>query len=116
MDYIWTVKGKDYKLKLKTSSLVMLERTIGRNPLELFGRDGGGLPTTAELASVIHAAIQADRSCTIEVVYDMIDDWLDDGHKYEELFNIVTEIYYGSGVISRPEEETKTKNAKKARA
>ena len=116
MDYIWKFKDKEYNLRLRTSSLVKLECEIGKNPLMLFGAEGDQLPTTEELAAVIHAAIQGCSQMTIEVVYDLIDEWLDDGHKYDELFSLITEIYYASGIISRPEDEKPPKNAKKARA
>ena len=95
MDYIWKFKDKEFNLRLRVSSLVKLEREIGKNPLMLFGSEGDALPTTDELAAVIHAAMP--KAMTREVVYDLIDEWLDDGHRYDELFNLITEIYYASG-------------------
>lgn len=114
MDYIWKFKDKEFNLRLRVSSLVKLEREIGKNPLMLFGSEGDALPSTDELAAVIHAAMP--KAMTREVVYDLIDEWLDDGHRYDELFNLITEIYYASGIIEKTEEEEKPKNAKKARA
>lgn len=106
--YIWKVKDKEYELKLSMRALLRLEAKTKKNPLMLFTREDE-FPTTTEMIEIIHAAIQADTLMSEEVVCDLVDEWLEEGHDYTGFINLVLEVYRSSGLI----EEEKPKNSKK---
>lgn len=113
MEYIWKVKDKEYKLKLRTRTIPAIESKIGSSLFEIMGTDGNSFPKFNSIVAVIHAAIQYDSLMTEEVVCDIIDEWLEDGHQYADLLDLMLEIFYSSGIFERPEEEDKAKDKKK---
>lgn len=115
MEYILKVKDKEYKLKLRTRYMTRLEEKLGCSIFEIMGADGNNFPKFSSISAVIHAAIQYDSLMTEEVVCDIIDEWLDDGHNYTELVDLLLEIFYTSGIIAKPEAEEKADNKKKTK-
>lgn len=113
MEYIWKVKDKSYNLKLRTKRVLQLEQAIGCNPLMIFGLEGDKIPSTKQLIAIIHAAIQDDKLMTEDVVEDLVDDWIEDGHTYGDLIPLIMDIYRASGLIEDNTEEDEPKNAKK---
>lgn len=114
MSYTWTVKDKDYELKLTMKRLRQLEQKLGKNPLLVFTNLGdGAIPSTSDMIDILWASIQNSYACTDDIVCDLLDDWMEEGHEYTDLVTLVVDVFRTSGLIKEEqEEETKGKNTK----
>ena len=102
--------SKEYKLRLTTKSIVLLERQIGCNPLSIFG-DGSTIPTVTTMVAILHASLQQyQHSVTLENAYNIFDNWLGDGHATTEFIPIIMDIYKASGIVPNDSEEEEVKN------
>ena len=91
--------GKEYKLRLSTRAIVALEKTIGCNPLAIFGA-GDTIPTITTMVSVLHAALQQyNHGITMNDAYDIFDAYLNDGHAMTDFIPVILDIYRESGLI-----------------
>lgn len=108
MNYInFTAGGKDYKLRLTTRAVVGLEKTIGCNPLSIFG-DGETIPTITVMVAILHASLQQlNHGITQANAYDIFDEWLADGNAMTDFIPIILEIYKASGLIKMEEANEK---------
>ena len=98
--------NKDYKLRLNTRNVVALEKTLGCNPLGIFG-NGETLPTITVMAGVLHASLQHfHHGITLNDAYDIFDAYLDE-HSLTDFVKVIIDIYRVSGLIP---EETNEKN------
>lgn len=96
---------KEYKLRLTTKNIVLLERQIGCNPLSIFG-DGSTIPTVTTMVAILHASLQQyQHSVTLENAYSIFDKWLADGHATTEFIPIIMDIYKASGIVPNDSEE-----------
>jgi hypothetical protein len=101
--YDFTVGDKNYKLRLNTRNIVMLEKTLGCNPLSIFG-DGEVIPTVTTMVAILHASLQQfQHSITLNDAYDIFDNWLADGNLSIDFIPIILEIYKVSGLIKDEE-------------
>ena len=117
MMYIdFTVGNKEYKLRLNTRSVVLLEKQLGCNPLTIFG-DGNTIPTITVMVSILHSALQAyQHGITLNDAYDIFDEWLNEGNATTDFIPVILDIYKASGIIpkdvdGKAVEEEKVKNA-----
>ena len=95
----FTAGNKDYKLRLNTRNVVMLEKQLGCNPLSIFG-DGETLPTVTQMVNILYASLlQYNHGISLIDAYDIFDAWLEDGHSTTDFINIIIEIYKASGII-----------------
>lgn len=91
--------GKEYKLRLTTRAIVALERTVGCNPLAIFGA-GDTIPTITTMVSVLHASLQQyQHNITMNDAYDIFDAYLADGHAMTDFIPVILDIYRESGLI-----------------
>ena len=91
--------GKEYKLRLSTRAIVALEKTLGCNPLAIFGA-GDTLPTITVMVSILHASLQQyQHSITMNDAYDIFDAYLADGHAMTDFIPVILSIYKESGLI-----------------
>ena len=95
---------KDYKLRLSTRNVVMLEKQLGCNPLSIFkdsyGRDR--MPTTAEMVQFLHCSlIQYNHGISLDDAYDIFDTWLTEEHCYEDFLFIMMDVYEVSGLVRK---------------
>lgn len=103
----FSVDGKDYKLRLNTRGIITLEKTLGCNPLAIFG-DGSTVPKVTELVQVLHAALQPlNHGISLEDSYDIFDKYLEE-HTISDFIKVVVDIYKTCGLI---QEDNKEKNA-----
>lgn len=110
--YIWTVKDNEYNLKLTVMRTVTLEKKLGCNPLMIFGKDFGGIPEVTKMVTVLHAALQEyNHGFTEEKTMQLVDDWLEEGHTFVELIDVLLGLFQASGFISSDEGEEAEKNA-----
>ncbi|MBR1823779.1 MAG: hypothetical protein IJ779_06045 [Ruminococcus sp.] len=93
------VGGSEYHLKLTTSHAVQLEEELGTDLLSGLDR----LSQISVLAKYLyHAAMPLnDDICSINDVYQLIDDFITDGGSIEELQNLIVETLYTSGILSK---------------
>lgn len=105
------VKGKEYKLRLSTRGIVLLEKQLRCNPLSIFG-DGDTIPTITTMVAILHASMQKyHHNITLNDAYDIFDEWLDDGNATTDFIPVIMDIYKASGIIPKDaEEEEEVKN------
>lgn len=112
----FTVKDRDYKLRLNARACVDLEKKLGTNPLNIFvnmfgENDRVNLPPIGDIITILHASLQAyEHGMNIDKVYELYDAFIAEGHTQLDIIPIVAEIFKVSGLI--PEEaEVEAKNA-----
>ena len=99
--------NKDYKLRLNTRNVVMLEKQLGCNPLSIFG-DGETLPTVTEMVNILYCSLlQYNHGISLNDAYDIFDSYLDDGHSATDFITVILEIYKVSGLIKNEDVERK---------
>lgn len=97
----FTAGNKDYKLRLNTRNVVALERSLGCNPLSVFG-DGDKLPTVTVMVTVLHASLQQlNHGVSLNDAFDIFDEYLSDGHSATDFINVMLDIYKVSGLINQ---------------
>lgn len=111
MNYInFETGNKSYKLRLNTRNIVLLEKSLGCNPLHIFGKAGDTIPTITVMVAILHASLQQyQHNITLNEAYDIFDEYLED-HNTTDFIPVIMEIYKASGII--PKEESKI-NAEK---
>lgn len=107
MYYDFKAGNKEYKLRLTTRIIVALEKSIGCNPLMIFG-NGDTVPTITTMVAVLHAALQPmHHGITLNDAYDIFDEYLADGNAPTDFIETIIGIYKASGLIK---EENNEKN------
>ena len=98
--------GNEYKLRIPTQNVVMLEKQLGCNPLMLFNE--GGIPTITSMLQVLHASLQdMHHGMSMNKVYAIWDEWLADGHTPADFLAVMVDVYKVSGLISSDEVDEK---------
>ena len=113
MNYInFEVGNETYKLRLNTRNIVMLEKQLGCNPLNIFGATGDTVPTITVMVAILHAALQQyNHGITLNDAYDLFDKYLEDGNSTTDFIPVILEIYKASGIIPKDiEKEAEVKN------
>lgn len=108
MNYIdFTAGSNEYKLRLNTRAIVTLEKTLGCNPLAIFG-NGDTIPSVTQMVAVLHASLQnLHHGISMEKAYDIYDAWLNDGHAMTDFLPVIIDIYRASGLIGAETDEGK---------
>ena len=97
--------NRNYKLRLNTRNLVMLEKQLGCNPFAIFG-NGETLPTITEMVEVLYASMQQlNHGITLDKAYDIFDAYLEDGNSATDFIPVILDIYRVSGLIRSDSEE-----------
>lgn len=97
----FTAGNKDYKLRLNTRNVIALEKTLGCNPLSVFG-DGETLPTVTVMVTVLHASLQQlNHGISLDNAFDIFDAYLADGNSATDFINVMLDIYKVSGLINQ---------------
>lgn len=106
----FTANEKEYKLRLNTRGIVLLEKQLGCNPLAIFG-DGDTIPKVTIMVAILHASLQQyNHNISLNDAYDIFDAWLADGHATTDFIPVIMDIYKASGIIPndvKDEEEVK---------
>ena len=96
--YDFSAGGKDYKLRLNTRNLVLLEKQLGCNPLSIFG-DGSTIPPVSTMVQILHASLQQNHhGITLDKTYDIFDEYLEEQSATDFLL-VIVEIFKVSGLI-----------------
>lgn len=103
--YDFKAGNEDYRLRLNTRNTIMLEKTLGCNPLAIFGK-GDTIPTVTTMVAILHASLQQyHHSIGMDEAYDIFDKWLADGHATTDFVAVILEIYKVSGIIKTETEK-----------
>ena len=107
MMYVEFAAGnKEYKLRLNTRNIVSLEKTLGCNPLSIFG-NGEEIPTITTMVAILHASLQQyQHGITMNDAYDIFDAYLGE-HQMTEFLPVIVEVYRTSGLIGKEAESEK---------
>lgn len=99
---------KDYKLRLSTRNVAMLEKQLGCNPLAIFGK-GDTIPTITTMVQILYCSlIQYNHGIDLNDAYDIFDAWLADGNTATDFIYVILDIYKVSGLVKK---ESIEKNA-----
>ena len=110
MYFEFTAGNRTYKLRLNTRNIVALEKTLGCNPLSIFGK-GDTIPTISAMVAILHASLQQyEHGITVDNAFDIFDAYLADGHASTDFIPVIIEIYKVSGIIKTGAEEGEGKN------
>lgn len=103
MNFInFEVGNNTYKLRLNTRAIVLLEKQLGCNPLNIFGVNSDTIPTITTMVAILHAAMtQHNHGITLNDAYDIFDEWLEEGHSTVDFIPIILEIYKASGIVPK---------------
>ena len=114
MNYInFEAGNKTYKLRLNTRNIVLLEKQLGCNPLNIFGASYDTVPTITVMVTILHASLQQyNHGISLNDAYDIFDEYLEEGHATTDFIPVIMEIYKASGIIPKDvkEEENTIKN------
>lgn len=95
----FTADNKDYKLRLNTRNIVALEKSLGCNPIAIFG-NGDTIPTVTTMVTILyHSLQQLNHSISLEDAYNIFDSYIADGNGATDFINVILEIYKVSGII-----------------
>lgn len=104
----FTVKDKDYKLKLTARACVELEKKLGTNPLNILSKmaETEEVPSFEVLLNILHAAMEHfNHGISMNEVYDIYDDFVDEGKTMIDLVPIILDIFKTSGFIRAENEK-----------
>ncbi len=112
MNFInFEVGNNTYKLRLNTRNIVLLEKQLGCNPLNIFGANYDTVPTITVMVAILHASLQQyNHGISLNDAYDLFDEYLADGHATTDFIPVIMEIYKASGIIPKEEKEPNVKN------
>lgn len=92
--------NKAYKLRLNTRNTVILEKTLGCNPLAIFGT-GDTIPTITTMVQVLFASLQQyHHGITLDDAYTIFDEYLEE-HSATDFIPVILEVYKVSGIIPK---------------
>lgn len=96
--YIWKIGDRELKLKLTTKNIFDLENEYGKNLMYLLN----DIPTLETMLTIITKATEKfNHGITKEDVFEMYDDFVDEGHTQAELFaTVVMGVFGASGFFS----------------
>jgi hypothetical protein len=101
----FTAGNKDYKLRLNTRNTVALEKSLGCNPVAIFG-NGDTIPTVTTMVTILYYSLQQlNHGITLEDSYNIFDSYLEDGNGATDFINIILDIYRVSGIIKESGKE-----------
>lgn len=105
----FTVKDRDYKLRLNAKACVDLEKKLGTNPINVFMgmvNDNIKFPTLNVLINILHQSMQAlEHGITIDKVYEIYDDFIEEGHSMTDLIPVIIDVFKVSGLLPEDTEE-----------
>ncbi len=111
MNYInFEVGSNTYKLRLNIRNIVMLEKQLGCNPINIFGANNDTIPTVGVMVAILHASLQMyQHGISLNDTYDIFDRYLEE-HSTVDFVPVILEIYKVSGIVPQ-ENKVEEKNA-----
>lgn len=99
----FTVGTNIYKLQLKTKQCILLEKKLGQSPLDLLMKlEDGTLPQLNDMITIITIGMLVHHpSMNENKVADLLDEYVEDGHSYMELLEVIIGLLSKSGYINQ---------------
>lgn len=98
--YEFEAGGNAYKLRLGIKNIVSLEKSLGCNPLMVFG-EGDRIPTVTEMVAILHNSLQTyHHGYDLNSTYNIFEAFLRDGNQVSDFIQHIVGIYKVSGIIS----------------
>lgn len=109
----WTVGGRDYKLKLNTSTIVKLEEKFKRNLLDLLN----GVPPLSVMLTITQAAMKEwEHGIKYADVQRLFDQYCDEGGtQLTFMTDVLMEIYKVSGFFSESQSDAMDEKIQEAK-
>lgn len=104
----FTVKDKDYKLRLTAKGIVDLEKKLGTNPINpiLVVGQNGQLPSLDVMLTILQTAMATyEHGITMDKMYDIYDDFVEDGNSLMDLVPVLIEVFKTAGFLPKDNEE-----------
>lgn len=97
-----TIGDKEYKLRLNTRNCIVMEKALGYNPIQLFMElDENKLPKLSDMIIMLQAMLQQyNHGISTNDVYDLMDEFMAEGHSEFDLIPIFLEVFQNSGFVS----------------
>lgn len=102
------IKDKEYRARLSGKMCVELEKRLGGNPLNVFTRvaEGSEVPSLTVLLTILHASLQTyEHGISMDDIYDIYDNYIDDGHTMMDLIPLIMDIFKSSGFFVEDKEQ-----------
>lgn len=99
-----TIGEKEYKLRMSSAKVVEVEKTIGKNPLDiLIGAQRGQLPLMGDTIAIFWGALTYyQHGIKREAVYDIYDEYIAEGHTYTDfILNVLVDIFVTAGYFKK---------------
>ena len=112
----WTVKGKQYPLKLTTSVICEVEKKFKTNLLNVIS-SGGGLPPLSTMLTMVQAGMKAwTHGVTYSDVQRLFDSYCEDGGTQLTLLtDVLMPMYQVSGFFSQTQAESMNEKIQEAK-
>jgi hypothetical protein len=96
------IKGESYKLRLTTKASVSLERALGYNPISmLMDIEKGKMPKLNDVLIMLQSMLTTyHHNMNMEKVFDLFDDYVEDGGSMFDLIPIFVKVFEQSGYMS----------------
>jgi hypothetical protein len=106
----FTAGEKNYKLRLATQNIVALERSLGKNPLGIFGK-GEEVPQITDMVNILFHSLQKyQHGIDFNKACNIFDEYLQE-HTMTDFISVIIEIYKASGIMQADQKgETEEKN------
>lgn len=103
--YVLNIAGKELKCRLTTQGIMDVERKLGgKNILKVIMEDE--VPSLSMVMVILHAALQPlEHGYTLDKVYKLYDDYIEEGNTYMDLVPEVIQILEASGFFKKVETE-----------
>lgn len=103
--HVITMAGKELKCRLNTQNTIALEKKFnGKSVLKVLMEEQ--IPSLEMVLSTLHASLQAlEHGYTMEKVYNLYDEYIEDGKSYTDLIPELITVLEVSGFFKRPPQE-----------
>ena len=103
-----TINGKDYEIRLTAKGCIALEKKLETNPVNTLMRfaENNEVPSMTTLLTIVQAGLPKN-----EHAEDLYDDMVEDGEGFDELMNLVVDLFKDAGLI--PEDVDKDDEERK---
>jgi len=96
----FTVSGNEYKLRLTSSSIVEIEKKLGKSIFAALENIQDNLVET--IVTILWGSMQALNSgVNLEKVYKIYDEYIDEGHSIEDLIQEINTLFEVSGFFKK---------------
>lgn len=103
---LFTVKDKQYNLRLTTKGCVNCEARLGKNPINVFMETSENkMPKISDLMIILHECLNTlNHGLKIDDVYALYDDYCSEGGDIGALIELLVQVFEESGFIPKDTE------------